>query len=45
MDPTFLPGTLTFRLFGHEIELLPRVLMLDHQEHLWRSDEVIRLGK
>jgi hypothetical protein len=44
MDPTFLPGTLTFHLFGHEIELLPRVLMLDHQEHPWRSGEVIKLA-
>jgi hypothetical protein len=41
MDPTFLPGTLTFHLFGHEIELLPRVLMLDHQEHPWKSGEVL----
>src|ERR1035437_5564679 len=24
MDTTFLPGTVTFDLFGHEIELLPR---------------------
>src|SRR5436853_5892175 len=45
MDPTFLPGTLTFRMFGHEIELLPRVLMLDHHEHLWQNGEVIVLPK
>ncbi len=43
MDPTFLPGTLTFRLFGHEIELLPRVLILDHREHPWQSGETIQL--
>src|SRR4051812_15843339 len=43
MDTTFLPGTLTFRFFGHEIELLPRVLVLDRQEHSWRSGEVITL--
>jgi len=43
MDPTFLPGTITFGLFGHEIELLPRVLMIDHQEHPWRSGELIQL--
>jgi hypothetical protein len=43
MDPTFLPGTLTFRLFGHEIELLPRVLMLDHHEHPWKNGEIISL--
>jgi hypothetical protein len=45
MDPTFLPGTVTFRLFGHEIELLPRVLMLDHHEHQWKSGEVIKMEK
>jgi hypothetical protein len=43
MDTTFLPGTLTLQFFGHEIELLPRVLVLDRQEHPWRSDEVITL--
>src|SRR5260370_12982973 len=35
MDTTFLPGTATFRFFGHEIELLPRVLIIDHEEHSW----------
>jgi hypothetical protein len=43
MDPTFLPGTLTFSVFDHEIELLPRVLMLDHREHPWQSGESIQL--
>jgi hypothetical protein len=43
MDTTFLPGTVTFQLFGHEIELLPRVLMIDHEEHPWRPDEAISL--
>ena len=44
MDTTFLPGTVTFQLFGHEIELLPRVLVLDRQEHPWRSDTAIALS-
>lgn len=43
MDTTFLPGTLTFQFFGHEIELLPRVLILDRTEHPWRSGEVITM--
>jgi hypothetical protein len=43
MDATFLPGTLTFRLFGHEIELLPRVLIIDHEEHPWVSGSTITL--
>jgi hypothetical protein len=43
MDTTFLPGTVTFQIFGHEIELLPRVLVIDGQEHPWRSDINIAL--
>ena len=38
LDLISLPGTVTFELFGHEIQLLPRVLMIDRQEHPWRSD-------
>jgi hypothetical protein len=43
MDTTFLPGTVTLRLYGHEIELLPRVLVIDRQEHPWLSDSTITL--
>ena len=43
MDTTFQPGTVTFQLFGHEIELLPRTLVLDRQEHAWQSGEIIAL--
>jgi len=43
MDTTFLPGTVTLQLFGHEIELLPRVLVIDRQEHPWRPDTTIAL--
>jgi hypothetical protein len=45
MDTTFLPGTITFQLFGHEIELLPRVLVIDRQEHSWRPDTSIALPR
>ena len=45
MDTTFLPGTVTFQLFGHEIELLPRVLVIDRQEHAWRPDMTIALPR
>jgi hypothetical protein len=44
MDTTFLPGTVTFQLFGHEIELLPRVLVLDREEHRWQSGASITLS-
>jgi hypothetical protein len=43
MDTTFLPGTVTFQLFGHEIELLPRVLIVDHQDLPWRSEASLDL--
>jgi hypothetical protein len=43
MDTTFLPGTVTFQLFGHEIELLPRVLVIDRQEHPWPPGTAIAL--
>jgi hypothetical protein len=36
-DPTFLPGTVTMRLFGHNVELLPRVLAIDRKEYPWHS--------
>src|ERR1035437_1111692 len=44
MDTTFLPGTVTFQLFGHEIALRPRVLVLDRQEHPWLSGASITLS-
>jgi hypothetical protein len=43
MDTTFLPGTVTFDLFGHEIELLPRVLVIDLVEHHWQSGQTVTL--
>ena len=39
LDTTFLPGTVALNLFGHELQLLPRVLTIDHTEHPWVSDE------
>src|ERR1035437_4394080 len=41
LDLSSLPGTATFDLFGHEIQLLPRVLIIDHQEYPWRPDAAI----
>jgi hypothetical protein len=38
IDTRFLPGRVTFLLFGHEVELLPRALVIDHQEHPWLSE-------
>ncbi len=37
LDTTFLPGTVTLDFFGHEIELLPRVLAVNRKEVSWKS--------
>jgi hypothetical protein len=43
MDLRFLPGTLTFEMFGHRIELLPRALLINGQEHPWEKDMTLTL--
>jgi len=42
-DLTFLPGTVTFEAYGHEIELLPRILVIDQKEKDWRATSVITI--
>jgi hypothetical protein len=44
LDSTFLPGTVTLRCFGHEIELIPRVLIVDHKAHAWTTARVATGG-
>ena len=36
-DLRTLPGVVTFNFFGHEVELLPRVLIADKREIPWKS--------
>ena len=43
MDMTSLPGTIAFELFGHEIQLIPRVLTIDKKERAWESNTTIPL--
>lgn len=43
LDTTFQPGTVVFNLFGHEIQLLPRVLTIDKKEYAWQSGLTISL--
>lgn len=43
MDTTFLPGTIVFDLYGHEIQLIPRVLTIDQKEIPWSSEKTITL--
>jgi hypothetical protein len=42
-DLTFLPGTVVFKIYGHEIQLLPRVLTIDKKEYPWQSDTTLPL--
>jgi hypothetical protein len=43
-DTTFQPGTIAFKLFGHEIQLLPRVLTIDKKEYPWQSNTTMPLA-
>jgi hypothetical protein len=42
-DLTYLPGTITLDLFGHEIEMLPRTLFINTKEVPWRNDALFVL--
>lgn len=42
-DLTYLPGSVAFDFFGHEVELLPRTLYLNKKEHAWKSGAVFEL--
>lgn len=44
LDTTFLPGTVTLQISGHEIELLPRVIVINHREHAWNVSLPIQLS-
>lgn len=43
LDTTYLPGTVTMNLFGHEIELLPRTLVVNRREVPWSSIQTLAL--
>ncbi len=42
-DLRFLPGVVTFDLFGHEIELRPPVLSVNRREIPWKRNRMIKL--
>ena len=42
-DLTYLPGTMTMNLFGHEIELLPRTLVVNRKEVAWENGRTVTL--
>ena len=39
-DLTYLPGSVAFDFFGHEVELLPRTLYINKKEHPWKAGAV-----
>lgn len=43
-DLTYLPGSVAFDFFGHEVELLPRTLYLNKKEHSWKSGTTFALS-
>lgn len=43
-DPLYLPGTVVFEMFGHRIQILPRVLTVDEVEHPWHSGETLTVS-
>ncbi len=45
LDTTFLPGTVTLDLFGHEVELRPRTMVVDLREVAWKSEATIKLSE
>ena len=42
-DLTFLPGVVTMQIEGHEIELLPRTLLINRKETPWNSFHSVEL--
>ena len=43
LDTTFQPGTVVLEIFGHEVQLMPRVLTIDKTEIPWKSDTAISI--
>jgi hypothetical protein len=41
MDTTFLPGTIVFNLYGHEVQLIRRILTIDRVEYPWKSESTL----
>jgi len=43
MDTTFQPGTVVLSLYGHEIQLMPRILTVDKKEIPWQSNFTVSI--
>lgn len=44
-DALYLPGSVTIRLGGHLVEVLPRTLIVDKKEHAWQIGQEITISK
>lgn len=42
-DLMYQPGNVTLDLFGHEVQLLPRMLTVNKKEYPWRSNTTLTL--
>ncbi len=42
-DLTFQPGTVTLLCFGNEIELLPRVMIVNRRQYIWKPGVLMTL--
>ena len=45
LDPLFLPGKAVLEIAGHEIQLMPRVLVLDGVERTWKATNFYTLSE
>lgn len=43
-DLTYLPGSVAMNFFGHQIELLPRTLIINRKEIPWASNQTYQLS-
>jgi hypothetical protein len=39
LDTTFLPGAILLRVFDHEIQLTPRLLIVDDHKMIWQNEQ------
>jgi hypothetical protein len=44
LDLTFLPGVVTCDFFGHEVEFMPRTLVVDKHEIPWKPNQTVRIS-
>ena len=40
-DALYLPGSVTMRVCGHQVEVLPRTLIVDKQERAWQRGRLV----